>query len=191
MKRSEDGGRARVVGTARALIQQKGFHQMAMAELSCRSEVSVGQIYRLFKNKGEMIAAIIEQNTDTLLSRLEVIRDAVASGAWTAREGFRQAVLGTLHTGGEALTFEILAEAFRNPAIGEEIGVLCEQYRAMLRAIVLNACATIEPSRLAAAEEMLVALLFGLGNRSLSRPQLSDEDTADHAADMILAMLQA
>lgn len=188
-RRSEDGGRTKVVAAARKLFQQKGFHQTAMAELSEQSEVSVGQIYRLFTSKSEMISAIIRQDTDERIKRLAEIRDAVASGACSARDGFRRASVEVLQQEAEALTFEILAEGFRNAAVGAEIGLLCERYRAVLREIVLAAGSAIEGPRLAAVEEMLLAILFGLGNRSLSRPVLSVEKTAEYAADMILAML--
>jgi TetR/AcrR family transcriptional regulator, repressor for uid operon len=189
-KRSADGGRAKVIEAARSLFQECGFHQTRMAELSERAGVSVGQIYRLFASKAEMIAAIIAEDTDARIARLEQIHQAVVSGACSAREGLRTAALDALNQGEQALTFEILAEGFRNPEIGEEIGDLCDRYRAILREIILSAEASIEGDRLAAAEEMLLAILFGLGNRTLSRPPLSAEVTADYAADMVLAMLR-
>jgi TetR/AcrR family transcriptional repressor of uid operon len=188
-RRTEDGGRERVVTTARSLFQQKGFHQTAMAELSEKAGISVGQIYRLFANKGEMIAAIIDDDADALICRLAAIRDAVARGEQTAREGFRQAVLQAMSADNEALTFDILAEGFRNPVVNCTIGILCDRYRTMLREIILSADPSLQGARLMAAEEIMLALLFGLGNRTLSRPQLSVEDTADHAADLILHML--
>jgi TetR/AcrR family transcriptional repressor of uid operon len=190
-KRSEDGGRARVIATARALFQQKGFHQTAMADLSDRSGVSVGQIYRLFACKSDMIAAIVQEDTEARLTRLTEILDGVGAGRCTAREGFRQAVLDGLNEGKEALTFEILAEGFRNPQVGGEIGELCERYRAMLGKMIRAAGGSVEGARLVAAEDMLLAVIFGLSNRALSRPVLGVEETAAHAADMILHMIGA
>ncbi|WP_164857406.1 TetR/AcrR family transcriptional regulator [Sphingomonas crocodyli] len=190
-KRMADGGRAQVVATARKLFQERGFHQTAMAELSERAGISVGQIYRLFANKSEMIAAIIEDDTEAQIASMAEIRSAVAEGRMSAQEGFRTIAFDTLTAGEEALTFEILAEGFRNPAIGEGIGVFCDRYRAKLRDLIVSTNANITGDRLAAAEEMLLAILFGLGNRSLSKPQLSAEDTANYAAAMIVGMLTA
>lgn len=190
-KRMADGGRERVIAAARALFQEHGFHQTPMSELAKRADISVGQIYRLFANKGEMISAIIGEDTDMRIERLAEIRDGVASGALTPRDGFRAATLDALEQGEQALTFEILAEGFRNAAVGQEIGDLCDRYRAMLGEIVLSADQSLAGDALSAIEEMLLAILFGLGNRTLSRPTLSAEVTADYAADMVLAMLKA
>lgn len=188
-KRTDDGGRARVIATARRMFQQKGFHQTAMAELSERAEVSVGQIYRLFASKSEMIAAIIEEDTEARLARTAQIQEAVAGGACTARDGFRQMVLDGFEEGEAGLTFEMLAEGFRNPQVGDEIGDLCDRYRAMLRKMILTVDASLDGPPLVAAEEMLLATLFGLENRALSRPRLTVDEIADFAADMILSMI--
>lgn len=188
-KRTEDGGRARVIATARRLFQQKGFHQTAMAELSESSGVSVGQIYRLFANKSEMIAAIVEEDTETQLSRFAEIRDAVAAGKQTLRDGFKEAVLDALDQSEEALMFEILAEGFRNPQVGDLIGHHCERYRTMLKTMILMVDPSLSGERLAAVAEMLLAILFGHGGRRISNPELGPDETASHAADMILAMI--
>jgi TetR/AcrR family transcriptional repressor of uid operon len=188
-KRTDDGGRARVIATARRMFQRKGFHQTAMAELSERAEVSVGQIYRLFASKSEMIAAIVEEDNETRQARIAELQEAVASGALTARDGFRQMVLEGFKEGEEGLTFEILAEGFRNPQVGDDIGELCDRYRAMLRKMILTVDASLDGAPLAAAEEMLLAILFGLQNRALSRPRLTVDEIADFAAGMILSMI--
>jgi len=188
-KRTDDGGRARVIATARRMFQQKGFHQTAMAELSERAGVSVGQIYRLFASKSEMIAAIVEEDTEARLARVGEIQEALASGACTAREGFRQIVLEGFKEGEEGLAFEILAEGFRNGQIGDHIGELCDRYRAMLRKMILTVDDSLDGPRLAAAEDMLLAVLFGLANRALSRPRLTVEEASAHAADMLLGMI--
>jgi len=188
-KRTDDRGRARVIATARRMFQQKGFHQTAMAELSERAEVSVGQIYRLFASKNEMIAAIVEEDTDTRMARLAEIQEAVASGACTARDGFRQVVLEGFKESQEGLTFEILAEGFRNTQVGDDIGDLCDRYRRMLRKMILTVEPSLDGAPLAAAEDTLIAILFGLDNRALSRPRLTVDETAAFAADMILSMI--
>lgn len=188
-KRLEDGGRSKVLGAARASFLEKGFHLTPMAELAERSEVSIGQIYRLFENKSEMISAIVQADTDTRIARLSAIRDEVAAGRLTPLAGFERATLGVLEEGEQGLTFEILAEGFHNPNVGEVIGLLCERYRAMLREIIIVARSDLTSTRLAALEEMLLAILFGLSNRPLSRPPLSQRDTARYAAEMIMMMI--
>jgi AcrR family transcriptional regulator len=188
-KRRSDGGRAQAIATARICFGQKGFHQTSMAELSERTGVSVGQIYRLFRNKSEMIAAIITEDTEEQLGRLGAIRDAVAAGDYEAREGFRRAVLDALEDCEDALTFEILAESFRNPVVGAAVDGVCDRYRLILRDLILSANRAMGGERLEAAEEMLLAMMFGLGNCTLAPNDQSPATTAEHSADMILRML--
>jgi len=109
--------------------------------------------------QSDMISAIVEEDTEEQLARLAAIRDGVASGALTAREGFRLAVLATLEKGKEALTFEILAEGFRNPQVGERIGELCERYRDMLKTMIFTVDPALKGPPLAAAADMLLAIL--------------------------------
>ncbi|WP_260929530.1 TetR/AcrR family transcriptional regulator [Novosphingobium sp. 9] len=189
-KRSTDGGREKVVAAARMLFEQRGFHQTAMSELSERAGVSVGQIYRLFASKSEMILAIIHEDTEAKLVRFGLIRADLEAGRITAREALRRLAAEALAHEQQALTFEILAEGFRNPRTGDEIGQFCDRYRGALSALIRAAAGEMEPGRLAAAEEVLMGLLFGLGNRALCRPRLGPEETADFAADMMVAMLR-
>lgn len=189
-KRTADGGRAQVIATARLLFHERGFHQTAMADLSERARVSVGQIYRLFPNKGEMITAIIGEDTKAQFERLLAIQNCLASGGCEARGAFRMIVIDALSEGEEALTYEILAEGFRNPLVGKMIGDYCDRMRSMLGKIIMVAEPGIPEARLHASEDMLLAILLGLNNRSLSRSLLSAEETADHTVNMILAMLK-
>lgn len=189
-RRTADGGRAQVIATARQLFRERGFHQTAMADLSERAGVSVGQIYRLFPNKGEMISAIIAEDTKAQFERLLAIQNCLASGGCDVRGAFRMIVFDALRQGEEAPTYEILAEGFRSPVVGRMIGDYCDRLRTILGEIIMVAEPEIARARLRASEDMLLAILFGMNNRSLSRPLLSAEETADHTADMILAMLR-
>lgn len=179
-----------MIEAARSLFQESGFHQARMAELSERSGVSVGQIYRLFASKSEMIAEIVTADSEARIKRLEHIHAAVISGHSTPHEALRTAAFDALSQGQQALTFEILAEGLRNQSVGRKIGELCDRYRANLREIIRSSGTTVAGDRLKAAEETLLAILFGFGNHALSRPSLNAELLADHAAGMVLAMLK-
>ena len=48
----------------------------------------------------------------------------------------------------------------------------------------------LSDERLAEAEEMILACMFGLGHRSLSKPELSPASTAKGTARMIVAALR-
>jgi len=186
-----DGGRSKLIAAAQTLIAQKGFHQTRMAELTHLSGISVGQIYRLFANKSEMIIAIVQDDTEKRIQRLAAIRDDVAAGVLAPETGVERAILQALQESSEALNFEVLAEGLRNPVVADVVGSLCENLRAILGELILKIAPELTGSRLLAAEEMLLAITFGLGNNTLSRPVLSSETSARHAAEMIVAMLKA
>ncbi|WBO23265.1 TetR/AcrR family transcriptional regulator [Sphingomonas abietis] len=189
-KRTADGGRAQIIEAARCLFAGNGFHQTNMAELAARASVSVGQIYRLYAHKTDIIAAIIQIDADQRLAELQVISDAALSKAMPIRDAFEELARTVLNQGGEALTFQILAEGHRDANVAAVIARLCERYRELLRGMALLANDSLEGDRLACAGEILLSCLFGLGNRELSRPDLSVDDTARLAADFFLAALR-
>lgn len=186
----EDRGRDRVLRGARQLFAASGFHQAPMSELASVARVSVGQIYRLFASKSDIIAAIVEKDFNLRLAELESACADVEKGTAPIEEAFHDILLRTLSEGKDALSFEILAEAYRNPKVARLISDLCEQYRATLRRLACVANPDLTEERIEAAEELLLACLFGLGHRTLSRPSLSAEATATRVSEMVLAALR-
>src|SRR3546814_10561955 len=83
MKRSSrnyvegESPRETIVDAARRLFGSKGFYATTTAELAEEASVSVGQIYRLFTDKDDVILAIVEENVRVRLAELHSIFDAV------------------------------------------------------------------------------------------------------------------
>ncbi|MEJ7927844.1 helix-turn-helix domain-containing protein [Sphingobium sp. AN641] len=183
-------GRERILVAARALFAEQGFHQTSMAELAALAKVSVGQIYRLFKGKEDIIAAIVDDDKRVRLDGMMALCARLKAGEISIEETFEQLVLSAMSQKSEALSFDILAEAFRNPVVGATITSLCVRYKMLLREFACMANPALSSEALDGAEEMLLACLFGLGHRSLSRPALNASSTASHTARIILAGLQ-
>ncbi|TPG20045.1 TetR/AcrR family transcriptional regulator [Sphingomonas koreensis] len=183
--------RQRIVAAARHLFATQGFHQTAMADLASAAGVSVGQIYRLFAGKSDLILAIVHEDADDKLAEMTRLCDKVTSGEETVEAGFTQLAARALSKGDEALSFEILAEAHRNADVAATIAKLCGRYRSIIRELACAANPRLSDAELAAAEELLLAVMFGLGHRALSCPALSVEETAQQTARMILAALDA
>lgn len=182
-------GRQRILDAARALFDHHGFHQTSMSELATSSQVSVGQIYRLFKSKEDIIEALVHDDADQWCAQMAAIRVRLDSGELTIEQTFEQLFLHTIDEKEEALSFDILAESFRNPAVADTIAAMCGRFRSFIRYF---ACATndrLSGEALDAAEEVILACLFGLGHRSVSRPTLSPAATARRSAGMIVAAL--
>src|SRR3546814_7215837 len=69
----QDAPRQRILKAARELFDAKGFHATTTAELATEAAVSIGQIYRLFDNKDDVIIALVEENTKTRIAELHGI----------------------------------------------------------------------------------------------------------------------
>jgi AcrR family transcriptional regulator len=187
----EADGRARILAAARALFSANGFHQTSMAQLASTSQVSVGQIYRLFKGKEEVIEALVRVDSDAWTAQMSILRSRLDAHELSAEQAFEAMLLHSTDEKDEALSFEIMAEAFRNDAVGKLIGQLCIGFRAVLRDFACVANSDLTGEALDAAEELLLACMFGLGHRTLSRPKLPAASAARRAAQMIVAGLKA
>ncbi|WP_261934770.1 TetR/AcrR family transcriptional regulator [Sphingomonas bisphenolicum] len=185
----EKNGRVRILAAARTLFDSHGFHQTAMAELAVAAQVSVGQIYRLFKSKEDIIEALVHDDADQWCGEMAEIQMRMDAGELTIVETFEQLLLHTIDEKDEALSFDILAESFRNAAVADTIGTMCQRFRTYIRYFACAANDKLSGEALDAAEEMILACLFGLGHRSLSRPRLSASSAARLTAEMIVTAL--
>ncbi|WP_188064434.1 TetR/AcrR family transcriptional regulator [Sphingobium sp. KCTC 72723] len=190
-KKGPESGRARIIAAARDLFVTHGFHQTSMSELAGASQVSVGQIYRLFKGKEDIIEAIVHADADEWADAMAALRTRLDAGELTITQTFELVLLHNVDEKDEALSFDILAESFRNPAVAQTVGDLCLRFRSFLRDFACIANPDLSGEALDAAEEMIMACMFGLGHRSLSRPKLPAAIVARRAAEMIVAGLRA
>ncbi|KFL47599.1 TetR-family transcriptional regulator [Sphingobium sp. ba1] len=187
----EKSGKARILAAARDLFDSHGFHQTSMAELAAAAQVSVGQIYRLFKGKEDIIEALVHADADEWCDDMAILRERLHAGLLSIEQTFEQLLLHTIDEKNEALSFDILAESFRNPAVGDTIANMCMRFRTYIRDFACAANPDLSGEALEGAEEVVLACMFGLGHRSLSRPQLSAAATATLSARMIIAALRA
>lgn len=188
----EQSGRDRILNTARTLFAAHGFHQTSMAELAAAAQVSVGQIYRLFKGKEDIIDAIVVNDTHDREAMILGLQQQLDSGKIDIEQTFEQLLLEMMDDPHEeALSFDILAEGFRNARVGGTIADMCVQLRRSLGQFACVANPGLSGEALKSAEEIILACMFGLGHRSLSAPDLSVERTAKRAAQMIVAALRA
>ncbi|PZU59543.1 MAG: TetR family transcriptional regulator [Sphingobium sp.] len=180
-----------VVAAARHLFAARGFHQTAMADLAEEAGVSVGAIYRSFKGKADIITAIFAEDTRDRLEDIGPLPSRISAGLISVEDAIGMMVRKSLDGKDEALSFEILAEAHRNPEVARTITGMCNEFRTVFREITRMANPALDAIDLDAAEELLLACLFGLGHRLLSEPRLSVDETVRLATRMILAALCA
>jgi len=183
--------RDRIVATARHLFSTQGFHKTAMSELAQSAEVSVGQIYRLFTGKDAIIQAIVLEDAESKRDELAKICKDATEGRTTIEVAFVELARRALSKGDEALSFEIMAEAHRNAGVADSIGGLCQGFRDVISELACVANPALTATELEGAEELVLAFMFGLGHRTLSRPQLSEDETARLTGRMMVAAVRA
>ncbi len=186
----ELGGRDKIVATARTLFASQGFHQTPMSELANEAEVSVGQIYRFFTGKSELIRAIIREDASIRIAEMTAVKAKLEAGEISIEQALIQVCLQALQGEHEALSFDILAEAHRDSDVAATITEVCSAARSVIGGLALAANPTVTDDQREGAEEMILALMFGLGHRTLSHPKLTREDTAWRTADMLHSALR-
>ena len=119
-KRTEaaDDRRRQILGAAIVCFAETGFHQTSMHDISAEAGISVGLIYRYFKNKDEVISAIAAEHKKEIAEVLERARQAP-----TLLEALE--ILFTCHCCEDspqtisAFVIDLFAEAGRNPQVAK------------------------------------------------------------------------
>ena len=149
-----DVRRSQIRTAAADCFRQHGFHGTSIAQISKTAGMSTGHIYHYFENKEAIIADIVAQDLErllTLTAELRAASDAKAAMIERAIEGVRE----NLDPGTAGLQLEIVAEAARNPHIAEIVRAADTQCRNSL-------AETIRATRQAAGHEDNAATLAGL-----------------------------
>ena len=164
--------REKVMDAARQLFEEKGFHATGMAELAASSGIKVGQIYRDFASKEEIVAAIVEADF-AAYSDASGFRAAIAS-----RD--KAAVIAAIdqmftRTEGKRLMPEIIAEASRNPVVATTIRDLDGRCKGeLLEALEVLAPGDERRQSREIAAEIVLTLIVGTCHRSVARPTPGD-----------------
>ena len=103
----EKDGRARIMDAARTLFSSNGFHHTSMAQLATAAQVSVGQIYRLFKGKEDVIEALVQADADAWTVKMIALRTRLDASELTIEQTFEQMLLHTTEEKDEAQVFSL------------------------------------------------------------------------------------
>jgi TetR/AcrR family transcriptional repressor of uid operon len=182
--------RERIVASAKQLFSERGFHKTAMADLAEYAQVSVGAIYRSFGSKSEIIRAIVQADTEETLGQLQADIERVRDGSITEAAALEGMVLQWVSKHSDALNHEIVAEGHRNPEVADMIAGVCGQFRELFRTLAQLLQPDLDEVEVEAAAELLLACLFGMGNRELTQPRLGEGPTAAAVTTLILRGLK-
>lgn len=114
-----DERRAHLLETARGLFIARGFHQTGVAQIAAASGIKVGQIYRDFSAKEDIIAAICERDVAQWLDEQALATAVDAGDVKAVRAWMDRFLLVDYPVEDSRLMSEIVAETGRNPRIAE------------------------------------------------------------------------
>lgn len=167
--------RAQIRAAAEQCFRQHGFHGTSIAQISKAAGMSTGHIYHYFENKEAIIADIVAQDLDrllTLTAELRAAGDVKTAMIERAVEGVRD----NLDPDTAGLQLEIVAEAARNPHVADIVRAADRQCRDSLRETLrtLRQAAGHRDSdaTLSGMTETLAAMFEGLKIRSIRNPDL-------------------
>lgn len=163
--------RAQILNAARACFREHGFHGASIARICQAAGMSPGHIYHYFRNKEDIIAAIVEQDVARILDFHERMRNASDLRA-TVCECVTEGVLSALDAGEVALKLEIIAEAARNPRIAELVRAADVRLRASFMDMMCEVGLAAPPAELQECVETLCAMFDGLMMRGVRDPGL-------------------
>ena len=170
-----------ILQAAAVCFGRRGFHQATMQDICSEVGLSPGSVYRYFRSKEELIAALVEADRARHIARIEAVRDqpdifaALQSLADQTLDSLNDPQLSLLHA-------EIGAEMHRNPNVKELVRrtntAILDSLAETLR--MAQDRGAIDPNlEPRATAELLVAVVDGLSMRKSLFPE---GDAARHAA---------
>lgn len=165
-----------ILNAAIACFAKRGFHQTSMHDISAEAEISVGLIYRYFRNKEAVIAAMAERYKKDIQALLERARRAP-----TLLESLE--ILFTAHCCENApklhsaFVVDLYAEAARNDEVANLVRDMLETAMDGVADVIARApemCDT--PHDLTAHE--ITDLIFATARGTLMRDVLENSHTA-------------
>ncbi len=181
--------RERIIDAARKLFGAKGFRSTTTAELAAEASVSMGQIYRHFASKDDIVLAIVEQNSHERLSQMNAVFEAVEGGRCSIFEAVKAIAEISLCPDDASLTYEIMAEANRNPHVTEKVERLIAFYTGGIRRLATLARPDVSDDYLDAYVDIMMACFIGLGFRTTLEKSFDPDHSSTRVARLLLQAL--
>lgn len=166
-----DERRRHLIDVARKLFTENGFHATGVAQIATASGIRVGQIYRDFASKEDIVAAITAEDVAAFLDEEGLDAALAARDSAAIREWIDRFVCFDKPEDKCRLASEIAAEAARN----DRIAAIQHEVDAKLKAMLVSAFEALMPGvdcgdRCAATAALVLALAKGLMYRRLVDP---------------------
>lgn len=160
-KRGAEARRECIISAARVLIAQHGFHGTGMAQIARSSGVLVGQIYRDFASKEDLIAAIVERDVANFMHDPELRGDTLVDEAEQLNRWVRRFIGRKIDKETRGIFADILSESTRNAKIS---AIIVSAHNRMRDCIARTAIVwTADPAKADARENIADLILTAAG----------------------------
>lgn len=116
MKKSEEYRKEQILKAANTCFTQKGFHNTSMRAIAAEAEMSLGNIYRYYKNKEKLIESFVESDEKELLEAFDLLKVSMGFKL-ILKEIFKEYIKELGQKPIAALQLEFASEALRNDEI--------------------------------------------------------------------------
>lgn len=163
--------RSRIVAAARALFLEHGFHGAGVARIAAASGVAIGQVYRDFPAKREIVVAIVEREC-ALAMATQSLREGVASGDVEAVARWIRGMAEPTHLARSGALFaEMVAESTRDEGIARILAHFRGEAVVLVEAALdLPATGAMSAERRATLAEIVVTQSLGMMQSGSLRP---------------------
>jgi AcrR family transcriptional regulator len=172
--------RSHVLETARRLFIEQGFHQTGIAQIATASGIAVGQIYRDFESKEEIIEAICQSDIESWLEEGALAEAVAAKDRDAIKRWLERSSAPVQFDDRCQLIAEIVAEAGRNPRVAEIYRQIDNRVRqslsAALAALTQSGAST---ENIEVMAEHILRLGAGAVCRRITYPQHRDRQIND------------
>jgi AcrR family transcriptional regulator len=176
-----DARRTKLLEIATKLFSEHGFHGVGMAQLATASGIKVGQIYRDFASKEDIIAAITEEGCAEFLDT-ERLYVAVGSDDFA---GVRDWIMHFIDIDQPIDDYRIMPEIMAESARNERIATVMRTLHQRVRATLVSAlCSLVSGAHRTpeceAVADVIMTLGMGLNHRRIADPDRDLHPLADH-----------
>ena len=169
--------RQKLLDTARALFIERGFHNTGIAQIARDSGVLVGQIYRDFASKEDIIAAIVRRDLEAFLHEGTLGEAIARSDTQAVREWIINFIDDQKPREDCQIIVDIMAESPRAERIAQIFqSVRADVQRSMSKALEVLAPAPEITARREALVDAIMAISLGVVQHRLANPTF---DTAE------------
>jgi TetR/AcrR family transcriptional repressor of uid operon len=129
MKKSEEYRKEQILKAARNCFTEKGFHKTSMRAIAAEAEMSLGNIYRYYKNKEKLIESFVQSDEKELLEAFDLLKVNMGFKL-ILKEIFKEYIKELGQKPIAALQLEFASEALRNEEILNVISAsasICDQ----------------------------------------------------------------